>query len=113
MTTAKRQKSNGLNRALPKKGVEWLNNPIFNKGTAFTAAERDALGLRGLLPPHINTIEQQVLRVMSNFRGKPNDLERYVQMVSLLDRNETLFYRVVMDHLEELMPIIYTPTVGL
>ena len=113
MTTAKNLKSKRPNRALPAKGVDWLNNPIFNKGTAFTAAERDVLGLRGLLPPHVNTMEQQVLRVMSNFRSKPNDLERYVQMVSLLDRNETLFYRVVMDHLEELMPIIYTPTVGL
>ena len=51
---------------MPAKGVEWLNNPIFNKGTAFTAAERDALGLRGLLPPHVNTMEQQVMRVMSN-----------------------------------------------
>ena len=113
MTTTKKQKSNRPNRALPTKGVDWLNNPIFNKGTAFTAAERDALGLRGLLPPHVNTMEQQVLRVISNFRSKPNDLERYVQIVSLQDRNETLFYRVVMDNLEELMPIIYTPTVGL
>jgi malate dehydrogenase (oxaloacetate-decarboxylating)(NADP+) len=113
MTTTKKQKSNRPNRALPTKGVDWLNNPIFNKGTAFTSAERDALGLRGLLPPHVNTMEQQVLRVISNFRSKPNDLERYVQIVSLQDRNETLFYRVVMDNLEELMPIIYTPTVGL
>ncbi|MDD5139371.1 MAG: NAD-dependent malic enzyme [Verrucomicrobiales bacterium] len=112
MTTAENQKPNRHNRARPVKGVDWLHNPVFNKGTAFTAAERDALGLRGLLPPHISTMEEQVLRVMTNFRNKPNDLERYVQIADLQDRNETLFYRVVMDNLEELMPVIYTPTVG-
>ena len=113
MRTTDKKQSHRSNRALPLKGVDWLNNPVFNKGTAFTDTERDALGLRGLLPPHVNTMEQQVMRVMANFRNKPNDLERYVQMVSLLDRNETLFYRVVIDHLEEMMPVIYTPTVGL
>jgi len=104
------QNPSGL--ALPVKGVDWLHNPIFNKGTAFTDAEREVLGLRGLLPPHVHTMEEQVRRVMSNFRSKPSDLERYVQMVSLQDRNETLFYRVVTEHLEEMLPIIYTPTVG-
>ena len=110
MMTAKNAKR--LNRALPARGVEWLNNPVFNKGTAFTEAERDTLGLRGLLPPHVQTMDEQVKRVMNNFRSKPNDMERYIQLVGLQDRNETLFYRVVMDHLEEMMPIIYTPTVG-
>ncbi len=105
-------KINHSGLALPVKGVDWLHNPIFNKGTAFTDAERDVLGLRGLLPPHVHTMEEQVLRVMANFRSKPNNLERYVQMVSLQDRNETLFYRVVTEHLEEMLPIIYTPTVG-
>jgi malate dehydrogenase (oxaloacetate-decarboxylating)(NADP+) len=99
-------------RALPAKGVDWLHNPRYNKGTAFTDAERDALGLRGLLPPHVQTMEQQARRVMDTFRGKSSDIERYIQIVGLQDRNETLFYRVVMDNLEELMPIIYTPTVG-
>ncbi len=99
-------------RPRPGKGVEWLHDPVFSKGTAFSEAERDALGLRGLLPPHIHTMEEQVMRVMANFHSKPNDLERYVQLVSLQDRNETLFYRVVMEHLEEMLPIIYTPTVG-
>ena len=98
--------------ALPKSGIEWLHNPVFNKGTAFTAAEREKLGLRGLLPPHIQTMDDQVQRVMKNFRNKSSDLERYIQLAGLQDRNETLFYRVVMDHLEEMMPIIYTPTVG-
>jgi malate dehydrogenase (oxaloacetate-decarboxylating)(NADP+) len=109
MTTHKKTKNN---RTLPAKGVDWLHNPIFNKGTAFTEAERDALGLRGLLPPHVQTMNEQVQRVMNNFRNKSSDIERYIQIVGLQDRNETLFYRVVMDHLEEMMPIIYTPTVG-
>jgi malate dehydrogenase (oxaloacetate-decarboxylating)(NADP+) len=112
MTTTTIQKSNRPNRALPAKGVDWLNNPVFNKGTAFTDAERDALGLRGLLPPHVQTMDEQVKRVMTNFHNKSSDLERYIQIVALQDRNETLFYRVVMDYLEEMMPIIYTPTVG-
>ena len=112
MTTTTLQKPNRPNRALPAKGVDWLNNPVFNKGTAFTDAERDALGLRGLLPPHVQTMAEQVKRVMSNFHNKSSDLERYIQLVALQDRNETLFYRVVMDYLEEMMPIIYTPTVG-
>jgi malate dehydrogenase (oxaloacetate-decarboxylating)(NADP+) len=93
-------------------GVELLHDPVLNKGTAFTEEERDALGLRGLLPPHVHSQDEQVMRVMENFRRKPTDLERYIFMIALQDRNETLFYRVVMDHLEEMMPIIYTPTVG-
>ena len=74
MTAANNTKSNGSNRVLPARGVEWLNNPVFNKGTAFTEGERDALGLRGLLPPHVQTMDEQVQRVMANFRNKPNDL---------------------------------------
>lgn len=94
------------------KGMALLQNFVLNKGTAFTEEERDALGLRGLLPPHVSSQEEQVMRVMGNYRKKPSDLERYVQMIALQDRNEVLFYRVVMDHIEEMMPIIYTPTVG-
>jgi malate dehydrogenase (oxaloacetate-decarboxylating)(NADP+) len=112
MMTAKKPITIRANRALPAKGVDWLHNPVFNKGTAFTEAERDLLGLRGLLPPHVQTMDEQVRRVMANFRSKTSDIERYIQIVGLQDRNETLFYRVVMDHLEEMMPIIYTPTVG-
>ena len=97
---------------LPKSGVDLLQDPRLNKGTAFTARERDVLRLRGLLPPRVFTIEQQLERIMENFRSKPSDLERYVFMVALQDRNETLFYRAVVDHLAEMMPIIYTPTVG-
>lgn len=93
-------------------GVELLHDPELNKGTAFTALERDTLGLRGLLPPRIVTQDTQVQRVMENFERKPTDLEKYIFMLGLEDRNESLFYRVVMDHLEKMMPIIYTPTVG-
>jgi len=108
----KNQKVERASLKLPAAGIAWLHDPLFNKGTAFTEAERDALGLRGLLPPHVQTMAEQVQRVMDNFRSKSNDLERYIQIAALQDRNETLFYRVVMDHLEEMMPIIYTPTVG-
>ncbi len=93
-------------------GVELLHDPVRNKGTAFTEEERDALGLRGLLPPHVHTMEEQVIRVLENFHREPTNLEKYIQMTGLQDRNETLFYRVVLDHIDEMMPIIYTPTVG-
>jgi malate dehydrogenase (oxaloacetate-decarboxylating)(NADP+) len=95
------------------RGVDLLHDPLLNKGTAFSEAERDALGLRGLLPPHVASEEEQIQRVMGAYRLKPNDLERHIYLESLLDRNETLFFRVIVDHIEELMPIIYTPTVGL
>lgn len=96
-----------------KRGAELLHDPLLNKGTAFTAAERDALGLRGLLPPRIAPQEQQLERVLENYRRKESPLEKYIYLISLQERNETLFYRLVMEHLDEMMPIIYTPTVGL
>jgi malate dehydrogenase (oxaloacetate-decarboxylating)(NADP+) len=95
------------------RGVKILHDPIRNKGTAFTEAERDALKLRGLLPPRVHTMAEQELRVLGNIRSKPTDLERYLYLIALQDRNENLFYRVVMNHLDEMMPLIYTPTVGL
>lgn len=93
-------------------GIELLHDPQFNKGTAFTAEERDKLGLRGLLPPRVSTLQEQVLRVLANFEQKPTDLEKYIYMMALGDRNETLFYRVLIEHLDTMMPIVYTPTVG-
>ena len=93
-------------------GVALLRNPDLNKGTAFTEAERDALGLRGLLPPRVHSIDEQLLRVLGNLRRKPTDLEKYIFLISLQDRNKTLFYRVLLDNIEELMPVVYTPTVG-
>jgi malate dehydrogenase (oxaloacetate-decarboxylating)(NADP+) len=98
--------------ALPK-GIALLQDPALNKGTAFTEAERDALHLRGLLPPHVSTQEQQLGRVLENFRRKPNALEQYINLRALHDRNETLFFRLLMEHPDEMMPIVYTPTVGL
>jgi len=94
------------------RGVDLLRHPLWNKGTAFTEKERDLLGLRGLLPAPVRTMEQQSLRVLANIRSKPNDLEKYLYLIGLQDRNETLFYHVLVDNLEELMPIVYTPTVG-
>ena len=94
------------------RGEVLLHDPLLNKGTAFTAAEREALGLLGLLPPNVHTMEEQLARVLENYRNKHTDLERYIHLISLQDRNETLFYRLVADHIEEMMPIIYTPTVG-
>ena len=99
-------------RTLPK-GLDLLHDPTLNKGTAFTEEERRRLKLRGLLPPRILTQEQQLQKVLENFRQEPSDIEKYLYLISLQDRNERLFYRVVMDHIEEMMPIIYTPTVGL
>ncbi|MDZ4258295.1 MAG: NAD-dependent malic enzyme [Gemmatimonadales bacterium] len=93
-------------------GLDILHNPYLNKGGAFTAAEREAYGLRGLLPSRILTIEQQVERAMLNMRRKPTPLERHMYLAGLRDRNVTLFYRVVVDHISEIMPIVYTPTVG-
>ena len=94
-------------------GAALLRDPSLNKGTAFTEAERERLGLRGLLPHTVLTQAQQVEKVLGNFRRKPTALEKYIDLTALHDRNETLFFRLLTDHLEEMMPIIYTPTVGL
>ena len=94
------------------RGVKILHDPIRNKGTAFTEADRKALNLTGLLPPRVHSAAEQELRVLGNVRDKPTDLSRYLYLISLQDRNETLFYRVVMNNIEEMMPLIYTPTVG-
>jgi malic enzyme len=98
--------------AVKKKGRALLINPVTNKGTAFTARERDELDLWGLLPPAIFTIEQQLQRTYESFRAKPNDLEKFIYLTSLHDRNETLYYRLLLEHIDEMMPIVYTPVVG-
>jgi malate dehydrogenase (oxaloacetate-decarboxylating)(NADP+) len=96
----------------PRSGFDLLHNPMMNKGTAFTEQERRHLGLRGLLPSRVDTIEEQLTRTLENYDAKPNDLERYIYLTALHDRNEVLFYRLLIDHLEQMMPIVYTPTVG-
>ena len=95
-----------------KRGLEILHNPLLNKGTAFTERERVQLGLRGLLPAKVETIEDQLTRALGHYEAKPDDLERYIYLAALHDTNETLFYRLIIDNLERMMPIVYTPTVG-
>lgn len=96
----------------PLTGEMVLENPLLNKGSAFTEAERRELGLLGLLPPHVATMEQQLARTYENYQHKATDLERYIFLASLQDRNETLFYRLLLKHIREMSPIIYTPEVG-
>jgi len=92
--------------------LEYLHDPALNKGTAFTDQERSVLGLHGFLPPRVATQEQQVQRILDSVRGSGTDLDRYIALTALQDRNEHLFFRTVTDHVAELMPILYTPTVG-
>lgn len=95
------------------RGLTLLQEPSLNKGTAFTETERDVLGLKGLLPPRVCGQEEQVARVLANLRRLTSPLEQYISLTALHDRNEALFFRVVTEYPDEMMPIIYTPTVGL
>lgn len=94
-------------------GKALLDTPMLNKGSAFSEMERREFGLLGLLPFHPSTIEEQLTRSYENYKSKDSDVERYIFLTALQDRNETLFCRLVHDHITEMMPIIYTPTVGL
>jgi malate dehydrogenase (oxaloacetate-decarboxylating) len=98
--------------AVSRRGAALKDDPLLNKGTCFTPAERDAFGLRGVIPPAVSTPAEQAARAYDNFLRAADDVARYLFLASLQDRNETLFYRLVVDHLEEMVPIIYTPTVG-
>src|SRR6516164_1649997 len=95
------------------RGMDLLDTPIWNKGTAFDDNERVALGLQGLLPPHVESLPEQSIRAYEAFKGKTSDLEQHIYLRQLQDSDETLFYRLLLDHVEEMLPIVYTPTVGL
>jgi malate dehydrogenase (oxaloacetate-decarboxylating) len=104
-------------RAVPQlaphlRGQALLETPLLNKGTAFTLAERHTLGLDGLLPPAVETIEEQSYRAYKAFLRKPDDLERHIYLRQLQDTNEVLFYRLLLDHIEQMLPIVYTPVVA-
>jgi malic enzyme len=95
-----------------KAGVWLLQNPSTNQGTAFDRAQRDELRVRGMVPYRVTTLDEQATAAIGQIRAKSTPLEKYIGMASLHDRNEVLFYRVLVDHIAELMPIVYTPTVG-
>jgi malate dehydrogenase (oxaloacetate-decarboxylating) len=95
------------------RGMDLLDTPLLNKGTAFTEEERTVFGLLGLLPPHVETLQEQVVRAYEAYHRKDDDLERHIYLRALQDTNEVLFYRLLLDHIEEMTPIVYTPTVAL
>ena len=95
------------------RGMDLLNRQGLNKGTAFTEEERSKLGLHGLLPPHVESLEEQAARAYEAYKRKDDDLERHIYLRALQDTNEVLFYRLLLDHIEEMTPIVYTPVVAL
>jgi malate dehydrogenase (oxaloacetate-decarboxylating) len=104
--------STSANRSDVPRGMDLLNRQDLNKGTAFTEEERIELGLQGLLPPQVETLDEQVVRAYEAFQKKDNDLERHIYLRALQDTNEVLFYRLLVDHIEEMTPLVYTPTVA-
>src|ERR1700720_1052284 len=110
MTTLQKRRQSTLTEG--PRGVNLLNRPTLNKGTAFTEDERSRLGLLGLLPPQVESLDQQVVRAYEAYRHKDDDLERHIYLRALQDTNEVLFYRLLLDHIEEMTPLIYTPVVA-
>ncbi|KAK3090492.1 hypothetical protein FSP39_012279 [Pinctada imbricata] len=111
MTPPPKAKKDLINHSRAR-GIDILRNPKLNKGQAFTLEERQLMGIHGLIPPALITQDQQMKRVMTNFKNRPTDVDRYIYLMALADRNERLFYRCLVEHTEEMMPIVYTPTVG-
>jgi malic enzyme len=112
-TFALRYESKGATASeVPYRGTRLLRHPMYTKGTAFNAQERKDFGLEGLLPTAVSTIKQQEGRIYANISRKSEPLEKYIGLAALQDRNEHLFYRLLIDHVEEFLPIVYTPTVG-
>jgi len=105
--------ADGVVARIHARGSAVLSSPTINRGTAFTVAEREALGLTGLLPTGVSTLDGQLRRVYAQYQEQANDLRKWVYLANLRDRNEVLFYRLLSDHISEMLPVIYTPTVGL
>lgn len=113
MTSGKLETAARDNPATMPRGLDVLRDPLLNRGTAFTKKERDALGLRGFLPPHVSSQDEQAERVLQNLRKLSDPLDKFVALNALHDRNESLFFRVLCDNIDEMQPLVYTPTVGL
>jgi malate dehydrogenase (oxaloacetate-decarboxylating) len=111
MTTQQQIAQSGLPDL--SRGMDLLDRPGLNKGTAFTEEERSMLGLHGLLPPHVESLEEQVVRAYEAYKRKDADLERHIYLRALQDTDEVLFYRLLLDHIEEMTPMVYTPVVAL
>jgi malate dehydrogenase (oxaloacetate-decarboxylating) len=111
MATTQQMTQSGLPDA--PRGMDLLDCPGLNKGTAFTEEERSTFGLHGLLPPHVESLEEQVVRAYEAYQRKDDDLERHIYLRALQDTNEVLFYRLLLDHIEEMTPMVYTPVVAL
>ena len=105
--------ADGVVARIHARGSAVLASPTINRGTAFTIEQRETLGLTGLLPTAVSTLDGQVRRVYGQYRAQANDLRRWVYLANLRDRNEVLFYRLLCEHIEEMLPVVYTPTVGL
>ena len=99
--------------SLGKRGRQLIEDPLLNRGTAFTETQRREYGLRGLLPPHVETLEMQVERAYEAYQGQTTDLDKHIYLRQLQDENETLYYRLLLNHVQEMMPVVYTPVVGL
>jgi malate dehydrogenase (oxaloacetate-decarboxylating) len=112
MATRQQSTKESVLPAVPR-GMDLLNRQGLNKGTAFTEEERTQLGLHGLLPPYIESLDEQVVRAYEAYKQKDQDLERHIYLRALQDTNEVLFYRLLLDHIEEMTPIVYTPVVAL